>query len=159
MRFVLVALAPLLACSSGAMAPPPRKLAASDPNAHRRSSDLQRKDLGNTDLTIAEWPLGRPESPPAPPPGLSPDQTAATVRSHTITVRRKCWDLLDAGGASRSLTTVHMNIDDSGTVSSAQADGDNDAVARCLENEVKSWTFPGDGGVTQLSLPFRFSRQ
>jgi hypothetical protein len=106
-------------------------------------------DAGKFEPSPTSW--GDQPDPP------SPDQTWATVHAHVMAVRRRCWDLLDAGPSSSS-TTVHLSVDDSGHVSSAQADGDNDAVARCLENEVKSWTFPQGGGATQLSIPYKFFR-
>jgi hypothetical protein len=78
---------------------------------------------------------------------------------HSSGVKRVCWERIGGGGATSAIETVHVSIDGSGHVSSAQADGNNTTVGNCLEKEIRGWSFPPSGGTTEVNLPFKFLSQ
>jgi hypothetical protein len=128
----------------------PEAVATSDPNAHRRFSDLERKDLGSPDLRSV-WG--------AAVAGLTGEQVEAVVRVHSTAVKRACWWRIDGGGASRATVTVHVTIDHEGVVSKTTAEGDNAPVKACLIREISAWTFPPSGATTGVDLPYLFFDQ
>ena len=54
---------------------------------------------------------------------------------------------------------VRMTVNGAGQVTSATADGNDVAVAKCIENGVRLWRFPATGGTSTVSIPFKFVRQ
>jgi predicted Zn finger-like uncharacterized protein len=122
---------------------------------------------GGADLSGLLGGNNRPMMPsvggPGPGPGgggggLTQDQIEAVVASRRASVKRACLDRADP-----SVTNVKINvkatIGGNGLVQSASATGNDPTVARCVENNVKSWTFPASGGTSQLEIPFTLVRQ
>ena len=106
-----------------------------------------------------------PNSPspggPGPSGGGTMDQAAVerVVASHRQGVKRTCWER--AGGDQKPATSVTMNatVGPDGRVQSASSSGDDPVVAKCIENQVKSWQFPASGSTTPIQIPFKFVRQ
>ena len=42
---------------------------------------------------------------------------------------------------------------------SASATGDDPVITKCIENQVRGWTFPPPGSETTINVPFVFLRQ
>jgi predicted Zn finger-like uncharacterized protein len=80
------------------------------------------------------------------------------VRSRAGGVKRTCWER-GASQQSSVNVTCRVAIAANGSVSSATAKGDDPAIAKCIENSVRSWTFPASGGSTTVDIPFHFVRQ
>jgi predicted Zn finger-like uncharacterized protein len=80
------------------------------------------------------------------------------VRSRAGGVKRTCWE---RGGSQQSSVNVtcRVTIAANGSVTSSSAKGDDPAVAKCIENSVRTWTFPASGGTTTVDIPFHFVRQ
>jgi hypothetical protein len=78
---------------------------------------------------------------------------------HGASVKRTCWERIGGGGATSAIETVHLVIDGSGHVTSAHADGNNQAVGTCLERELRNWVFPPSGSTTEVSVPYKFQSQ
>jgi predicted Zn finger-like uncharacterized protein len=89
---------------------------------------------------------------------LSGSEIEAVVNNRKVGVTRTCWER-NNGSLSSANVTCHVTIAANGTVSSSQADGSDPVVAKCIESQVKSWTFPPSSGSTQVNLPFHFVRQ
>lgn len=89
---------------------------------------------------------------------LSAGEIEAVVNNRKVGVTRTCWER-NNGNLSSANVTCHVTIAGNGTVSSSQAEGSDPVVAKCIEQQVKSWTFPPSGGSTQVNLPFHFVRQ
>ena len=86
---------------------------------------------------------------------LGEEDTQRVVSSHSLGVKRTCWDR--SSSTTSSVTeTVHIVISGSGSVSSATATGNDPVVGHCLEEEIKRWHWPGGG---EVNVPFHFLRQ
>ena len=88
------------------------------------------------------------------------DQAAIerVVQQRSAGVKRTCWE---RGGATESNVNVHVHlvIAASGNVQSANADGNDPIVSKCIESSVKNWSFPVSSGATTVDIPFHFLRQ
>jgi len=89
---------------------------------------------------------------------LSEDQIRSVLNQHSLGVRRNCWERATSQQSVVNVT-VRLNVSGSGQVSSANADGNEPAIAKCIESSVRSWTFPATGGVSTVNIPFKFVRQ
>jgi predicted Zn finger-like uncharacterized protein len=96
--------------------------------------------------------------PSAGTAALSSSEIEAVVNNRKVGVTRTCWER-NNGSLSSANVTCHVTIAANGTVSSSSADGSDPVVAKCIETQVKSWTFPPSSGSTQVNLPFHFVRQ
>lgn len=96
------------------------------------------------------------------PSGGSFDQAAVerVVANHRAGVKRTCWERNSGPDQKSSVNvTVNATVAPNGTVSSTSSTGDDPVVAKCIENQVRSWTFPAPGESKQIALPFKFVRQ
>lgn len=103
-------------------------------------------------------------SPGGPGPsggGGTMDQAAVerVVASHRQGVKRTCWERGNADQKPATSVTVNATVGPDGRVQSASSTGDDPAVAKCIENQVKSWQFPASGSTTPIQIPFKFVRQ
>jgi len=104
-----------------------------------------------------------PSDPSGPGPsggGGAFDQGAIerVVNSRKAGVKRTC---LDRGSSSASSTkvTATITIGPSGAVQNVTASGNEPTVAKCIEQQLRSWSFPAPGEVKQVQIPFVFVRQ
>lgn len=98
----------------------------------------------------------------APSGGGGFDQAAVerVVANHRAGVKRTCWERNSGPDQKSSVNvTVNANVAPNGTVSSASSSGDDPVVAKCIESQVRTWTFPAPGENKQIALPFKFVRQ
>jgi hypothetical protein len=86
---------------------------------------------------------------------LTEDQTRFVVTSHSVGVKRECWDHSSSTTASVNVT-VDIVINNAGQVTSATATGNDPVVSHCLEEAIKRWKWPGAG---EVKVPFHFLRQ
>jgi predicted Zn finger-like uncharacterized protein len=97
---------------------------------------------------------------PGPSGGGGLDQAGVerVVAGHRAGVKRTCWE---RGGDQKSSVnvTVTANVAPNGSVSSTSSSGDDPVVAKCIESQVKSWSFPAPGSPTTINIPFKFVRQ
>ena len=104
---------------------------------------------------------------PSDPSGAGPsggggafDQGAIerVVNSRKAGVKRTC---LDRGGSTAGSTkvTATITIAASGAVQNVSATGNDPAVTKCIEQQLRSWSFPAPGEVKQVQIPFVFVRQ
>lgn len=113
-------------------------------------------DIGGPKLDVGS--LGNSPSPSAG--GGAFDQAAIerVVAQRKAGVKRTC---LERSGSTASSTKVAatITIAPNGTVQSVSSAGDDPAVAKCIEQQLKSWTFPAPGETKQVQIPFVFVRQ
>jgi hypothetical protein len=88
---------------------------------------------------------------------LTSEDMQRTVSASAPGVKRRCWDGAAATGSVS--VTVNGTVGGDGHVQSASASGNDPAVAKCIENAVRSWKFPATGGTSTFSIPFKFVRQ
>jgi hypothetical protein len=55
--------------------------------------------------------------------------------------------------------SVSVTIGPAGNVQSVSATGDDGSVARCVESDVRRWTFPAGGCSQQTTFSLKFIRQ
>ncbi len=80
------------------------------------------------------------------------------IGAHQGGVRRVCWTNATTNSSSASIS-VSMTIGPQGNVESVSANGDDASVARCVENDVRRWTFPAGGCSERTSFSLKFIRQ
>jgi predicted Zn finger-like uncharacterized protein len=89
---------------------------------------------------------------------LTADQIEPVVRSHSVGVRRTCWE---RGGSTVSSAneTLTLTIGGNGRVSNASSSGNDPITGTCLEKETRSWQFPPTGATSTVAIPFHFVHQ
>jgi predicted Zn finger-like uncharacterized protein len=90
------------------------------------------------------------------------DQAAVerVVANHRAGVKRTCWERVSGPDQKSSVNVViNANVAPNGTVSQTSSSGDDPVVAKCIESQVRTWTFPAPGENKQIQLPFKFVRQ
>jgi hypothetical protein len=91
--------------------------------------------------------------------GLDQNGVERVVSAHRAGVKRTCWERGGADQKSSVNVTVTATVAPNGTVQSASSNGDDPVVGKCIENQVRTWTFPAPGSQTQINIPFKFVRQ
>ncbi len=148
-------------------------VAAPDAGGTRVASATPRGPVGSTpkpgpsgvstDPALREL-LGGPTGPSTGPgnggpgaagPALNEDSIKQVVSQHSLAIRRTCWDRSTSTTPSVKVV-VHIEVNGSGQVTQASANGNDPVVARCLENEIRLWRWPGGG---EVNVPFSFIRQ
>jgi predicted Zn finger-like uncharacterized protein len=90
---------------------------------------------------------------------LSQGQLLQMIGLHQVAVRRQCWDRNPTIRPSVGIT-VAMTVGPDGTTQGVSASGDDLAVAKCIENDIRSnWHFGSIGCSQKVSIPFKFVRQ
>jgi hypothetical protein len=89
---------------------------------------------------------------------LTTEQVEAVVASRRAGVKRACLDRAEVT-TSNVRVEARLTVGGDGRVQSASATGNDPVVARCVENQVRNWTFPATGGTSTLSIPFTLVRQ
>ncbi len=90
---------------------------------------------------------------------LSQGQLLQMIGLHQVAVRRQCWDRNPTARPSVGIT-VAMTVGPDGTTQGVSASGDDAAVAKCIENDIRSnWHFGSIGCSQKVSIPFKFVRQ
>jgi eukaryotic-like serine/threonine-protein kinase len=100
--------------------------------------------------------------------GLSPSGPSAgtfdsgaierVVNTRKAGVKRTCLER-STSTASSTKVTATLTIAPSGTVQDVTSTSNEPAVAKCIEQQMRSWTFPPPGEVKTVQIPFVFVRQ
>ncbi|MBX3188555.1 MAG: AgmX/PglI C-terminal domain-containing protein [Labilithrix sp.] len=137
-------------------------------NAQKAAADL--KGLTGSQNQLVPLPMdltGGPSVPKLDTGGPGPSAGAGTfdqgavervINSRKAGVKRTC---LDRGGntAASTKVTASLTIAPSGQVQSVTTSGDNPTVAKCIEQQLRTWSFPPPGEVKHVQIPFVFVRQ
>jgi predicted Zn finger-like uncharacterized protein len=135
------------------------RVATPTPTSTQRAADLSGLVGGSSG---GSGPVVGGSSGGAQPSGGSFDQAAVerVVANHRAGVKRTCWERNSGPDQKSSVNvTVNATVAPNGTVSSTSSNGDDPVVAKCIESQVKTWTFPAPGESKQIALPFKFVRQ
>ncbi len=120
----------------------------------------------NQVVPIATDLLGGPSSPKLDTSGPSPS-TAGTfdqgaiervVATRKAGVKRTCLDR-SSGTAASSKVTATVTIAPNGSVQNVATAGDDPVMAKCIEQQLRTWSFPAPGETKQVQIPFVFVRQ
>ena len=98
---------------------------------------------------------------PGPGAGGGLDQAGVerVVAAHRAGVKRTCWERGGADQKSSVNVTISATVAANGTVATTSSSGDDPVVAKCIENQVKTWMFSAPGASQQIAIPFKFVRQ
>ena len=138
----------------------PGPVAAKGPTTPKTPDAPEKKglDLGNLVPGGGGPNVGPNSSPGAGGGGLDQAGVERVVAMHRTGVKRTCWER--SGGDKSSVNvTVTANVAPNGAVSSTSSSGDDPVVAKCIENQVRTWQFPAPGSSTTINIPFKFVRQ
>ncbi|HVJ88294.1 MAG TPA: GYF domain-containing protein [Labilithrix sp.] len=150
----------------------PAPVASSDPKAKgttvaskgsaKPAETVEKKgiDLGNLVAGGGAPNIG-PHSNGGPSAGNGLDQSGVerVVAAHRTGVKRTCWERGGADQKSSVNVTVTATVAPNGSISSTSSSGDDPVVAKCIENQVRTWQFPAPGSSTTINIPFKFVRQ
>jgi predicted Zn finger-like uncharacterized protein len=98
------------------------------------------------------------DAPRAPGQCFSSGQVQNFVSTHQAAIQRTCWER-NPSNRLASNVAVTLTVDPDGSVQGVSATGDDAAIAKCIENEVRGWHFPGMGCSQRMNIPFHFVRQ
>ena len=91
--------------------------------------------------------------------GLDSSSVQRVVASHQNGVKRTCWERGGADSKSSVNVMVTAQVGPAGNVVGTSSSGDDPQVAKCIENQVKTWMFSAPGSTTTVNIPFKFVRQ
>jgi serine/threonine protein kinase len=80
------------------------------------------------------------------------------VNSRKAGVKRVCLER-SSSTASTTKVTATLTIAPNGSVQNVATAGDEPVVTKCIEQQLRSWSFPAPGEVKQVQIPFVFVRQ
>jgi hypothetical protein len=137
---------------------PPKSAAAAPPAA--TPAKAGGIDLGGLGPMAGGPNVGGGGGPgPATGGGLDSSSVQRVVASHQSGVKRTCWERGGADSKSSVNVTVTAQVGPAGNVVGTSSSGDDPQVAKCIENQVKGWTFSAPGSTTTVNIPFKFVRQ
>lgn len=125
-------------------------------SAQKATEDLKASKPATNNQVI---PLPTDVSGPGPSAQGVFDQGAIerVVNTRKAGVKRTCIDR--GSGSSNTKVTATLTIAPSGAVQNVSASGNDPVVAKCIEQQLRSWSFPPPGEVKQVQIPFVFIRQ
>jgi hypothetical protein len=97
-------------------------------------------------------------APPAPGQCFSSGQVSSVIGLHQPGIRRSCWERNPTTKPTVNVN-VSLTIGPDGSPQSVNASADELTVAKCVENDVRTWHFPAMGCSQQTSFSFHFVRQ
>jgi serine/threonine protein kinase len=135
-------------------------------SAQKASADLKAQPAHNqvvplpADLSSLTGPSIPKPTDSGPSAGGTFDAGAIerVVNSRKAGVKRTC---LDRGGSAGGSTkvTASLTIAPNGSVQNVSTAGNDPSVAKCIEQQLRGWSFPPPGDVKQVQIPFVFVRQ
>ncbi|HEY2516113.1 MAG TPA: GYF domain-containing protein [Polyangiaceae bacterium] len=102
--------------------------------------------------------VGGPSGPAAQATSLTAGQIEPVVRSHSLGVRRTCWER-GSSTVNSANETLSLTIGGDGRVQNATSNGNDPVTGTCLEKETRTWQFPPTGATSKVDIPFHFVRQ
>jgi predicted Zn finger-like uncharacterized protein len=120
-----------------------------------RSLDL--RGIGGSNVALSDDPTGG-DAPKAPGQCISEGQILRVVQLHTVSVRRSCFERSQTTKPSVNVN-VMLTVAADGSAQNVTASGDEPSVAKCIENDVRTWRFPAMGCAQKTAIPFKFVSQ
>jgi hypothetical protein len=102
--------------------------------------------------------MGGNDGPKAPGQCLSEGQVSSVISAHRVAVNRSCWERNPSQKPAVNVG-VSLTIGPDGSAQGVSASGDEPSVAKCIENDVRSWRFPAMGCSQKTSFSFKLVRQ
>ena len=125
------------------------------PTSAGRSLDLHSLSQG-ANVAPGEDPGG--DAPAAAGQCISSGQVQQVIGLHQVGIRRSCWERNPTTKPSVNIS-VAMTIGPDGSAQNVSATSDEPSVAKCIENDVRSWHFPAMGCAQKTGFSIKFVRQ
>jgi hypothetical protein len=129
---------------------------ASTAAAGGRSLDLHSLTQNSSVAPTSDDP--GTDGPKAPGQCFSQGQVQQVIGLHQLAIRRSCWER-DPTTKPTVNIGVSLTIGPDGSAQNVSASGDEQSVARCIENDVRGWHFPAMGCSQKTGFSFKFVRQ
>src|SRR5690606_10079974 len=81
------------------------------------------------------------------------------VNARKAGVKRTCLERRGGGGAGSTKVTATLTIAPNGSVQNVTSTGNDPAVGKCIEQQLRTWSFPAPGETRTVQIPFVFVRQ
>jgi len=130
-------------------------------SAQKATAELKTPAPAQNQVVPLAGLTGGPKIDTGPgPSGGGFDQAAIerVVNSRKAGVKRVCLER-SSSAASTTKVTAKITIAPNGSVQNVTSAGDDPAVAKCIEQQLKNWSFPAPGEVKEVQIPFVFIRQ
>jgi hypothetical protein len=128
--------------------------------AQKATADLSAlKPSGSSASSMIPLPLDT--SGPGPSGGSGTFDQASierVVNTRKAGVKRVCLER-STSTASTTKVTATLTIAPNGQVQNVSTTGDEPVVAKCIEQQLRSWSFPAPGDTKTVQIPFVFVRQ
>ncbi|KAK4045178.1 hypothetical protein OUZ56_032586 [Daphnia magna] len=90
--------------------------------------------------------------------GLTQADISNVVSSRSVAIKRTCYERGNSTANSVNVT-AKITVAPSGNVQNVSASGNDGAIAKCIEGQIRTWKFPAPGSTTEITVPFKFVRQ
>ena len=129
------------------------------PGYAARVQSAMQYGSGVTTPTHQADPLS--EAPPTGATVLDSQAVQRVVAAHRAGIKRTCWELRPSGDnmVTQVNVTVTLTVGTDGTVTQSAAQGDNPVIAKCIESQARSWSFPRPPSPTTVNIPFKFVQE
>ena len=92
--------------------------------------------------------------------GLDSEAVQRVVATNRAAIKRACWERAELGRMPTHVgVTVTLTIGTDGSVTQSASEGDDPAIANCIEMQARRWSFPSPATVTTVSIPFKFVQE
>jgi serine/threonine protein kinase len=136
-------------------------------SAQKASADLKAQAPAQNQVVPLPADLSSLTGPSIPKPTDSGPSAGGTfdagaiervVNQRKAGVKRTCLDRAASAGGSTKVT-ASMTIAPNGSVQNVSTTGNDPVIAKCIEQQLRTWSFPAPGEVKQVQIPFVFVRQ
>jgi len=115
-------------------------------------------DLGGLGGNVRPSTDDTNDGPKAAGQCFSSGQVSQVIGLHQPGIRRACWERNPTTKPTVNVN-VSLNIGPDGAPQSVSANADEPSIAKCVENDVRTWRFPAMGCSQQTGFSFHFVRQ
>ena len=135
--------------------------AAPSPNASAqsagRSLDLHSLAQSAPAITPTDDPNG--DAPKGSSgQSLTEGQVQQVIAAHRTAIGRVCWERNPTSKNAVNVSVL-LTVGGDGSAQNVSATGDEGSVAKCIENDVRTWRFPATGSSQRTNFSLKFVRQ
>jgi serine/threonine protein kinase len=137
-------------------------------SAQKAADDLKARSGPATNQVVPlPLDLTSPNGPKLDTSGPSPTGGSGTfdqssiervVNSRKAGVKRTCLERSTSTASSTKITAT-LTIAPNGSVQNVSSTGDDPVVGKCIEQQLRTWSFPAPGETKTVQIPFVFVRQ
>ena len=92
--------------------------------------------------------------------GLDSEAVQRVVATNRAAIKRTCWERAELRRMPTHVgVTVTLTIGTGGSVTQSASEGNDLAIANCIEMQARRWSCPSPATVTTVSIPFEFVQE